>query len=156
MKNLDKYLAFDETLLALDDLLRQWGRHSQFSVRREQSNTADICDYIEMYAVGKKKEEETDEDVRRGLELGQPTHAPKVDLAKAFDQIDRVFNRLDLWVFHTRERQILKTYYYDLNRCNNLEVIARRLSVKGDVIRSRHIFRRLRSALIYFWRIRNA
>ena len=153
---MDQKVSFDKTLQGLDDLLKKWGRHNRFSMPREQSNTADICDYIEMYAVGKKQKVEEDEDIRRGLELGLPTPAPKIDLNRAFDQIDRVFGRLDLWVCHSRERQILKTYYIDLSRCNNMNVIARRLSIKGDVIRERQVIKRLRLALIYFWRIRNA
>lgn len=146
----------EETLQRLDDLLRRWGRYSRSSRRREISNTGKICDFMEMYSPQKAQKPKPDEDIRRDLELGLPTEKPKYNLTLTFDQIDSVFGRLDLWVFHMRDREILKKYYIDTRPTWHPWRVAKSLSVKDDEIKLRTLNKRLRAAQIYFLRICDA
>lgn len=146
----------EETLQRLDDLLRRWGRYSRASRKREISNTGKICDFMEMYSPRKERKPKPDEDIRRDLELGLPTEKPKYNLTLTFDQIDSVFSRLDLWVFHMRDREILKKYYVDARPYWQPWKVAKHLSVKDDEIKARTLNKRLRQAQIYFLRICNA
>ena len=145
----------DQVVASLDELLTAWGIHNQTPKKHEVSNTGKICDFLEMFS-GKKRVLNQDENIRRDLVLGLPTKKPKLDLGLTIDQVDRIFGRPDLWVFHTRDREILKKYYADLNWRYNPYKVARRLSIPGDKIPERELAVRLRKALIYFWRIHNA
>lgn len=146
----------DETLRHLDDLLQKWGRYSRLSRKREISNTGKICEFMEMYAPQKKEKPDPNKDIRRDLVLGEPTERPKYDLHLTFEQIDRIFCRLDLWVFHMRDREILKKYYVDSRPYWQPWKVAKHLSVKDDEIKARTLNKRLRQAQIYFLRICNA
>lgn len=147
-------VSLDQRLSELDELLTKWGRYSQPKRKRELSNTAVICERMEMFLSKKKLQKSCEKnDVRRDLVLGLPTKCPKADLQKQFEQIDIIFNRLDLWVFHMRDRDILKKYYIDTKPTWGLWRVAKTLSVPNDQIKARQLSKRLRQALIYFSRL---
>ena len=142
--------ALKRKLEAADFLLTHWGRRATPVPRSMQSNTADICDFLEMFCFKRKQKKDESKDIRRDLILGLPTEKPRLNLEHLYDQVDFVFSRPDFWVFHIRDREILRRYYIDLSGCNNTQKIARLLSTKSDVIRERKLFKRLNESLIYF------